>query len=78
MNEMRPSRHAGTMFQQWPGTLKYRRLQWISRTRHSVLRTSDRNMPADFDDIVVRKPEEVAVVHGVSHHRGKENLLPFG
>jgi hypothetical protein len=77
MNEMRPSRHASTMFWPWPGTLKYRRLQWISRTRHGVLRTSDRDVVAEFDDVFAREAEEIADVHGVTLHRGEKRLLPF-
>ena len=41
-------------------------------------RRSDRNLAADFDDILTRKPEEVADVHGVSLHRGKQSFLHLG
>jgi hypothetical protein len=43
-----------------------------------ALTRSDCDLPADFDDAVARKSEEIADVHGVSLHRGEESLLPFG
>jgi hypothetical protein len=38
----------------------------------------DRDVPAEFDDVFARKPEEVGDMHGVAFHRGEERLLPFG
>src|ERR1700730_5363751 len=34
-------------------------------------RRSDRNQPADFDDVVARKSEEIADVHSVTLHRSR-------
>ena len=42
-----------------------------------VLRRSDRDLPAYFDDAIAWKTEEIADVHGVSLHRGEECLLPL-
>ena len=50
----------------------------IDAALQRALLLSDRNLPADFDDVVARKPEEIADVHGVSLHRGEESLLPSG
>ena len=55
-----------------------RRRTGVGRPLQRALRRSDRDLPAYFDDAVAWKTEEIADVHGVSHHRGKENLLPFG
>jgi hypothetical protein len=50
----------------------------IDAALQRALLRSDRNLSADFDDVVARKPEEIADVHGVSLHRGEESLLPSG
>ena len=50
----------------------------VAAALQCALTRSDRNLSANFDDAVARKSEEVADVHGVSLHRGKESLLPFG
>jgi xanthine/uracil permease len=42
-----------------------------------VLTWLDRDLPTDFHDAVFRKLEEIAEVHGISLHGGKEGLLPF-
>ena len=39
-----------------------------------ALSRSDRNLPAEFDDVVARKSEEIADVRGLSLHRGEERL----
>src|SRR5207253_5496404 len=36
----------------------------------------DRNLPPDFDDLIVGKAEEIADMGGIALHRDKKPLLP--
>ena len=38
----------------------------------------DYDLPSDQNDAIVRQPEEVADVYGVSLHRDIQSFLPFG
>ena len=38
----------------------------------------DYDLPSDQNDAIVRQPEEVADVYGVSLHRDIQSILPFG
>ena len=37
----------------------------------------DYDLPSDQNDAIVRQPEEVADVYGVSLHRDIQSILPF-
>jgi hypothetical protein len=45
-----------------------------SGTRQIAFVDHGGNLPAEFDDVVARKSEEIADVRGVSLHRGEERL----
>lgn len=49
--------------------------EFLVQSRRTGYR-SDRNLPPDLDDLIVRQAEEVADVDGVALHDGEEPLLP--